>query len=128
MRFRTYGRAGVVKIEQLGQAALDRNSLLLRSLTQDFLSENRQLDLVPKPDHVGNRLLSVSASLIELFAERRHQEPPAWVHDAGPMSEPVYLVSFAETMKHLRELCESQSPPAMKKRGLLVPPNFLQFA
>jgi predicted secreted protein len=118
----------MVKIEQLAQAALNRESLQLRSLAQDLLRENPRLSDTPRPGTDDPRLLAVAASLIELFALRLHQRPPAWAQEIGPLPEPVFLLEAAETLKRLRVLCETQAPEPLRKRGLYAPPTFLEFA
>ncbi|HEX9004299.1 MAG TPA: hypothetical protein VGB07_30580 [Blastocatellia bacterium] len=60
----------MVTIEQLAEAALDGKSLLLRSLTQDFLREYPSLNEYPKPLTNDLRLLAAAASLVEFFALR----------------------------------------------------------
>ncbi|MCC7264946.1 MAG: hypothetical protein IT369_20700 [Candidatus Latescibacteria bacterium] len=117
----------MVRIEQLAQAALSRESLQLRSLTQDLLRGNPQLSETPRPSTDDPALLSVSASLIELFASRLHQQPPAWAQEIGPLPEPMFLVEAAGNFKRLRVLCETQSPESLRKRGLYAPPTFLEF-
>ncbi len=115
-------------LEQLAEAALNYESVQLRSLTQDLLRSTRELNKVPRPHTNDARLLAVAASLIELFAFRRRQVPPAWTSAIGPLPEPIFLVKAAETMKRLRTLCETQSPEPLRKRKLYAPPNFLEFA
>lgn len=63
-------------IEQLAEAALNGESLLLRSLTQDLLRENPNLGECPKPQTNDSRLLAAAASLVELLALRLGQTPP----------------------------------------------------
>jgi hypothetical protein len=118
----------MVSLEQLAEAVLQRNSLLARSLTQDFLRETESLSEVPPPNGNDERLLATAAAIVELFAARRNQAPPRWTQDIGPLAEPFFLVEAAERMKHLRTLCETQSPEPMLKRRLYAPPNFLVFA
>lgn len=118
----------MVMLEQLAEAALNRDSLQLRSLTQDWLGENVLLKDAPRPLTDNTRVLAAAASLIELFAQRRQQDPPTWVEEVGPLSEPLFLLESAEKMKHLRALCETQSPEPLRKRRLYAPPNFLEFA
>ncbi|MBI3360351.1 MAG: hypothetical protein HY023_04500 [Chloroflexi bacterium] len=115
-------------IEQLARAALDYESLQLRSLTQDLLRESPRLSDQPRPQTDDPRLLAIAASLVELLTLRLHQAPPAWAREVGPMPEPFYLLRSAATMKRLRELCETQSPEPLRKRRLYAPPNFLEFA
>ncbi len=40
----------MVTIDQIAEAALNRESLLLRSLTQDLLNDNPNLSECPKPE------------------------------------------------------------------------------
>ena len=115
-------------LEQLARAALNRDSLRLRSLTQDFLRENQSLDTTARPATDDVRLLPVAAALIELFAERRKQIPPSWSKKVGALPEPFFLLEAAAHLKRLRALCETQSPEPLRKRRLYAPPNFLEFA
>ncbi len=115
-------------IEKLAEAALNGESLLLRSLTQDFLRECPMIADSPKPETTDLRILAAAASLAELLASRRNQPPPPWTSEIGALTEPVYLVKAAATMKRLRRLCETEAPEALRKRGFYAPPNFLEFA
>jgi hypothetical protein len=114
-------------IEQLAEAALNREGLLLRSLVHDLLREHPRLSHCPRPHTADPRLLAAAASLVELLALRLHQEPPAWTQDVGPLPEPIFLLEAAARMKRLRALCETQSPEPLRKRGFYAPPNFLEF-
>lgn len=118
----------MVKIEQLAEAALNGEALILRSLTQDLLRENPILSNCPKPPTGDSRVLAAAASLVELLASRLRQPPPEWTSEVGALSEPVYLVKAAQTMKRLRILCETEAPEPLRKRGFYAPPNFLEFA
>jgi hypothetical protein len=118
----------MVTIEQLAEAALNGESLLLRSLTQDLLREQPSLSEHPKPQTNDSRLLAAAASLVELLASRLGQTPPQWTNDVGALPEPVYLLKAAASMKRLRKLCETEAPEPLRKRGFYAPPNFLEFA
>ena len=118
----------MVTLDQLAEAVLQRNSLLVRSLAQDFLRETESLMEVPFPNTNDVRLLAAAAAIVELFAAQRNQSPPHWTRGVGPLAEPVFLVEAAERMKHLRKLCETQAPEPLRKRRLYAPPNFLVFA
>lgn len=120
--------ATMVTLEELAQAALDRDSLQLRSLTQDFLHENPCLSDTVRPLTDNHSLLSTAAALIELFAERLQQPAPSWTRDVGPMDEPFYPLKSALTLKRLRVLCETESPLPLRRRRLYAPPNFVEFA
>jgi hypothetical protein len=115
-------------IEQLAEAALQRDSLRLRSLVQDMTRAHINWSSMPRPTTKDVRLLAIAASLAELLATRQNQSPPAWTQEIGALKEPFFLLRSAETMKRLRVLCETQSPEPMRKRQLYAPPNFLEFA
>lgn len=128
IRFADLREMLMVTIEQLAEAALNGESLLLRSLTQDLLREQPSLNEHPKPITSDLRLLAASASLVELLALRLSQMPPSWAKDVGALPEPIHLLKAAASMKRLRELCETQAPEPLLKRGFYAPPNFLEFA
>lgn len=115
-------------IEQLARAALERDHLKLRSLVQDLTRSHTDYSILPRPATTDQRLLVVSAALAELLAQRNNQHPPAWTKEIGALKEPFFLLESAATMKHLRTLCETQSPEPMRKRLLYAPPHFLAFA
>lgn len=118
----------MVRIEQLAEAALKGESVLLRSLVQDFFRENPSLVDIPKPAIDDRHVLAASASLLELFSARLKQEAPHWTKGVGPLTEPIFLLKAATTMKRLRHLCETESPEPLRKRGFYAPPNYLEFA
>jgi len=115
-------------IEQLAEAALQRDSLRLRSLVQDMTRAQRDWSILPRSKTKDDRLLAIAASLAELLAARQNQIPPAWTKEIGALKEPFFLLRSAETMKRLRVLCETQAPEPMRKRHRYAPPNFLEFA
>jgi len=115
-------------IEQLAEAALQRDSLRLRSLVQDMTRARFNWSSLPRPQIKDVRLLAIAAALTELLATRQNQTPPGWTKEIGALEEPFFLLRSAETMKRLRTLCETQSPEPMRKRQLYAPPNFLEFA
>jgi len=115
-------------IEQLAEAALERDNLRLRSLVQDIIHSNINWSMVARPNTKDARLLALSAALVELLATRQNQTPSAWTKEIGALPEPFFLIKSAETMKRLRILCETQAPEPMRKRHLYAPPNFLEFA
>ncbi len=118
----------MVRVEQIAQSALSGDSLQTRSLTQDFLREQKNLQDVPRPETEDTRVLALAAGLAEMFALRGDQSAPTWTKLIGGVSEPVFLVKSALTMKHLRELCLAESPIPLRKRKFFAPPNYLEFA
>jgi hypothetical protein len=118
----------MVRIEQIARAALNGDGLLVRSLVQDFFNTNMKLAEVPRPLIDDEEILAASASLIELFAARLKQDAPYWTKSIGPLAKPIFLLKAAANMKHLRALCETESPEPLRKRGFYAPPNYLEFA
>jgi hypothetical protein len=118
----------MVRTEQLAEAALAGDALLLRSLTMDWLSEHRRLADVPAPNLSDATMMSIAAGLVELLAGRRHEPAPQWTKEIGAAEHPVHLIKAARTMRRLRELCEAESPEPLRKRNLFATPTFLQFA
>lgn len=71
--------------------------------------------------------LLIAAALVELFAQRRGCEAPAWVHEIGALDEPRFLVRLGARMPHLRAQCERESPPPLRSRNLFAPANYLTW-
>ncbi|MEX1230101.1 MAG: hypothetical protein WEB58_07675 [Planctomycetaceae bacterium] len=117
----------MVDIVRLADAALSRDALHLRELTQSLLREHSNLSAIVAPITDTRRLIT-AAALIELFASRRNQIPPRWAREAGALTEPFYLVAATEHMRRLKELCEKESPEALSRHGFYAPPDFLDFA
>lgn len=118
----------MVRIDDIAEAALHGDALVLRSLTQDWLAVNSEVAECAPPATDDPELRTVAAALVELFAERRGQSPPAWTRLAGRMSAPTFLLQSAHTMRRLRDLCLSESPEPLRRRGLYAPSNYLDFA
>lgn len=118
----------MVQIEQLARAALERESLLLRSLVQDFLRSQPNLADVRPPQTEDEAVLAMSAALLELLALRTNQASPAWTAGIGPVKEPFYLLKSAAQMKRLQQLCRQESPEPLRKRSFYAPPDYLAFA
>lgn len=115
-------------IEEMAVAAINHDSLLLRSLVQDWARSGVPANFFRRPNNIDTRTLAIAASLAELLAERRGDAAPQWTHEIGALAEPFFLVESATSMKRLRTLCETQSPEPMRRRRLYAPPHFLEFA
>lgn len=115
-------------IEKIAQAALERDSLQLRSLVQDFAHANLEISKLPKPVTDNHNFLVMTAAIAELLADRTNQNAPNWTKEVGSLSEPFFLVESALKMKRLKTLCEKESPEPLRKRLLYAPPHFLQYA
>jgi len=118
----------MVRVEQLADAAIRGEALLLRSLVQDFLRENATLSAAAAPSSDDANVIAVSAGLIELLAERRQQPAPQWSRDVPGASQAIYLVKSALTMPRLKRMCDTESPLPLRRRNIFAPPTYLEFA
>jgi len=118
----------MVQIDQIAEAALQRDSLHLRSLVQDLLRSQTPLADIPPPQTEDESALAISAALLELLALRTNQSPPSWTSAVGPVKEPFYLLKSAAHMKRLQQLCRQESPEPLRKRSFYAPPDYLAFA
>jgi hypothetical protein len=116
-----------VGVEAIAEAVLAGEALEARSLTQDWLAAAPRLVDEPPPRSADVRVRAVAAALAELFADRLGQAPPPWAAAVGPADEPLYLLRAARTMSRLRRMCEEQAPPALRRRLLYAPQDFLAF-
>jgi hypothetical protein len=116
------------RIEELATAVLERNDLLARSLVQDIHREGIDLARYPHPVGAKLPLLTMSAALLELLAERQGVPAPAWTQTAGTFPEPFYTLKSALTMPRLRARCEAESPAPLKRRNVYSLGQFLTFA
>jgi hypothetical protein len=115
----------MVTVNDLAQAALERDNFHLKCLVQELWQEKRLLTECPKPETNNPQILSLAAGLVELLATQWKQIPPSWTKDIEGVSD--FLAKHADDMKNLPSLCETESPEPLRKRNLYVPPNFLEF-
>jgi hypothetical protein len=118
----------MARIDQLAEAALSGDALLLRSLAQQWLRDNPTLSESVPPQSSDPSILAIAAAFVELFAERRREAAPNWTRSVGGLDHPFFLVRSAERMPRLRRLCEDESPLPLRKRNLFAPATYLQFA
>ncbi|MCG3196982.1 MAG: hypothetical protein GHCLOJNM_01463 [bacterium] len=118
----------MVDLNELAAAVLAHDCLKVRGLAQDLTRETADFSTLEPPTSADMRIRAVAASLIELFAQRAKQPPPTWSVETPGLGESIFLVESAGKMQRLRKLCEAESPEPLKKRGLLAPPNYLEFA
>jgi hypothetical protein len=117
----------LLSIETIARTALQRDSLQLRSLVQDFLRSNALLATIARPATDDQSVLALSAALLELLALRSGQSPPVWTKTIGAADKPFYLLKSAERMKRLQQLCRRESPEPLRKRKFYAPPDYLTF-
>ena len=115
-------------VEQIVQAALTQDALFLRSLVQQFMRSQPQLEELPVFQTDDPVEFALAAAILELLAEQIDQTPPKWTAEADSLTEPIFLLKSASSMKRLRQLCVEESPLPLKRRGFYAPPNYLRFA
>src|SRR5262245_43664074 len=112
-------------IDELALALLNCDNLLLRSLAQDAMTKYPDISNWPQPSSADPALRAAAAAIAELLAARYDQPAPLWTESVAPLREPMFVIKAAKTMRRLRTLCETESPPPLKKRGFYAPPDFL---
>jgi hypothetical protein len=83
---------------------------------------------LPRPNDFNAREMIVAAALVELFARRADEMPPAWTADIGGEEEPVLLDPGLDEMPRSFERAKVSGPEPLRKRNLLALPDFLDVA
>lgn len=117
----------VVTIDQVATSALAREGVITRHLTQTFLRQTPRLEHVEQPNIKDFDILATSAALLELFAQRRGEQPPRWTVNTQRQGAPLFLLTCKPGTFTYR-LCQQESPVPLRKRGLYAPDNYLTFA
>lgn len=114
-----------VPLQEIADALLAYDAMRLRILVQEWQWANPMVTDVPRPHVRDARSLTVAAALVELFALRAGQSPPAWTAEATPLPEPFFVMPLAERPGFTRTLCLHEAPEPLKQRNIFAPPNFL---
>jgi hypothetical protein len=114
-------------LQELVDALLSRKDMQLRILVQEWQWANPVVTSVPRPQTRDTRSLTVAAALVELFALRAGQAPPAWIADAEPLPEPFFVMERAERPGFTRTLCLAEAPEPLRRRNIFAPPNYLSM-
>ena len=112
-------------IKDLAIAMLTADAVRLRQLVAEVMRQPEVLASVPLPVDMSPEEHAAAASILELLCERAGVEPPSWTEEAPSLSQPMFVVKHALRMPRLRELCLSEGPHALKRRGVLAPPDVL---
>lgn len=117
-----------IPLQEIADALLARDDLQVRLLVQEWRWANPVMTDVPRPYTRDARSLTVAAALIELFALRAGQEPPAWTAEARPLAAPFFVDPWAEERPGFtRTLCLTEAPEPLKKRNIFSAPNYLEM-
>jgi len=118
----------MTNLEEIARTALEGDPLILRSLVQDWLIARPVFLKIDRPATSDPAVLALSASLVELFAQRSEQAAPDWTDAVAGLPEPRFLLRSAASMKNLRRMCELDSPLPLKRRNFFAPADYLSFA
>ncbi|NJM39305.1 MAG: hypothetical protein HC853_00330 [Anaerolineae bacterium] len=115
-------------INELARVVLDDLGAIVGQYTMNIWGENPSFTAVPKPQDASQEELVVSAAVLELFATRRSQLPPAWTQEVGGLDAPRFLMNrYAKKYPYLAERWLRESPEPLKKRNLFASAEFLEF-
>lgn len=116
-----------VTIEQVAASALAREGLRTRHLAQTFLRHTPHLAEVPEPTVQAPNVRAAAAAFVELFAERRAEQPPHWAAHVQREGAPIFLLT-CKPGSFTYQLCLTESPRPLRERNLYAPENYLTFA
>ena len=117
-----------MQLEDLAAAVLSGDMLTARQWVKDAARAKFDWSSAVAPNSADLTLLSIAAGLAELLAERAGQPAPSWTQSVAPAPAPRFLLNEAARLPRLRNLCETESPLPLRRRGLFAPPDFLTFA
>lgn len=115
-------------VDELARALLADGGAIVEQYTMNLWEENPSFTDVAKPDNATYEELVVCAALLELFALRRNERPPAWTENIGGLSQPRFLMGgYEKKYPKRKERWLRESPAPLKKRNLFVSAEFLEF-
>lgn len=115
-------------VRDLVRSLLTFQTLAARQWVADAKRSGFDWTEVEKPDDASLQELAVAAGVVEMFAQRRGEAPPAWTRSVASAPQSIHLVKAALTMPRLRATCEREGPEPLRRRGLFAPPDFLTIA
>ncbi len=115
-----------VGIVDVSRAALGGDALRARALWQELEAQVPRASDIARPKDSDPDVTAFSASLAELFAERRGEEPPTWTKQVKPSARSHYLIKTNSDRK--REWLRKLAPAALRRRNFYAPPNYLMSA
>ncbi len=117
-----------MELRVLVEALLQGDAIRARQWVEDAARCQLSWSKLPSPENLSPVALAVAAGVVEMMASRAGQPAPAWAQAAPASPTQGFLVRAAETMPRLRRLCLEEGPEPLRKRGILVPPEFLTWA
>jgi hypothetical protein len=117
-----------MELRILIDAILAGDLLTARQWVADARREHLKWGTLPYPGELAGRQMTVAAGVVELFARRAGEAPPAWTQNVGPELEPVVLDPGLERMPRSFARAKASGPEPLRKRNLLALPDFLDVA
>jgi hypothetical protein len=114
-----------MKPRELLVAVLRHDDLTARQLVKDAAREGFAWSKAPPPDFPQRRAKAVYASLVELFASRAGEQPPAWTSTVEAAPAPVFLVKAAKQSRAMRRYSLTVTPEVLKKRNVFALGDYL---
>jgi len=115
-------------ITDLARALLNDEGAIVGQFTMNLWTQYPSFTDVPKPDDATQEELVVSAALLELFAARRSEPPPAWTASVGRLDAPRFLMGgYEKAFPQWGEEWRREAPEPLKKRNLFASAEFLEF-
>ena len=117
-----------MELRILIDAILAGDLLAARQWVADAKREQLRWEALPYPRELAGRQLTVAAGVVELFARRAGEVPPAWTEAVGPERDPVVLDPGLEQMPRSFARAKASGPEPLRKRNLVALPDFLEVA
>ena len=117
-----------MELRILIDAILAGDLLAARQWVADAKREKLEWGTLPYPRELAGREMTVAAGMVELFARRAGEAPPAWTAAVGPEREPVVLDPGLDQMPRSFARAKASGPEPLRKRNLLALPDFLDVA
>jgi hypothetical protein len=117
-----------MELRTLIDSILAGDLLAARQWVADAKREQLNWGTLPYPIGLAGRQITVAAGIVELFARRAGEVPPAWTEAVGPERELIVLDPGLEQMPRSFARAKASGPEPLRKRNLLAPPDFLDVA
>jgi len=115
-------------VRELVRAILDGDLLTARQWVSDARRQHVVWNVIPQPDDVSAKELTVAAALLELLADRSGDQPPSWTSTIGAAQELVILDPGLEKMPRSFARAKVDAPAPLRRRNLVALPDFLDVA
>jgi|ERR1043165_3556028 hypothetical protein len=117
-----------MELHDLVAAILAGDMLTARQWVADARRQQVNWHTLPCPNNLKDREMTVAAGVVELFANRAGEKPPAWTETVGAERELVVLDPGLDKMPRSFAHAKAAGPEPLRKRNLVALPDFLVVA